>query len=70
MQAPLKRKLDPELSHKPSSKKKALKNQAKLPVIDLDSESTAGPSDRNVAKEAPWVNLGRHTLTTVDKSII
>ena len=63
--APLKRNLDPESSHKPSSKK----NQAKLPVIDLDSESTAGPSDRNVAKEAPWVNLGRHTLTTVDKSI-
>ena len=68
--APLKRKLDPESSHKPSSKKKAFKNQAKLPVIDLDSVSTAGPSDRNVAKEALWVNLGRHTLTTVDKSII
>jgi len=67
---PLKRKLDPESFQKPSSKKKASKNQAKLSFIDLDSESTAAPSDRNVAKGALWVNFSRHTLTTVDKSII
>ena len=69
--APSKRKLDSESSQKPSAKKmKALKHQAELPIIDLDSKNMAGPSDHNIAKEIPWVNLGKQTFTTVDKSII
>jgi len=68
--ASLKRKLDSELPPKPPAKKKAIINQAESSIIDLDSEKVAGPSDRNIAKENPWVNLGRTTLTTVDRSVI